>query len=86
MAYPPSITDADNKIIATVEEIAKKKGWTMSQVALAWVNAKVTSPIIGFSSVERMDEALGARGKTLDEEEVKALEGSYESRAVSGHR
>jgi aryl-alcohol dehydrogenase-like predicted oxidoreductase len=57
----------------------------MTHVALAWINKKVSSPIIGFSSVERMDEALAARGKTLTEEEVKYLEELYQPKPISGH-
>ena len=86
MQYPPPITEADLTIIGRVEEIAKKRGWTMSQVALAWINTKVTSPIVGFSSVERIDEALASRGKILEEEEIKLLQEPYVTRPVSGHR
>jgi aryl-alcohol dehydrogenase-like predicted oxidoreductase len=57
----------------------------MSHVALAWINKRVASPIIGFSSVERMDEALEARGKVLTEEEERYLEELYESRKIVGH-
>jgi aryl-alcohol dehydrogenase-like predicted oxidoreductase len=39
------------EIANRVQKVAADKGWTMSQVALAWINGKVTSPIIGFSSV-----------------------------------
>ncbi|KAI9804254.1 MAG: hypothetical protein M1833_007061 [Piccolia ochrophora] len=78
-------SDIDKKIIGRVQELAEKRGWTMSQVALAWINKRVTSPIIGFSKVERMDEALGARGKTLTEEEEKYLEELYHPVPISGH-
>jgi len=57
----------------------------MSHVALAWINKRVSSPIVGFSSVERIDEVLGVRGKTLTEEEEKYLEEPYVTRAISGH-
>jgi aryl-alcohol dehydrogenase-like predicted oxidoreductase len=57
----------------------------MSQVALAWINKRITSPIIGFSSVERMDEALEVRGKTLTEEEEKYLEELYLPKTIVGH-
>ena len=57
----------------------------MSHVALAWINKRVLSPIIGFSSVERMDEALEAREKVLSEEEEKYLEELYEVRKIQGH-
>jgi hypothetical protein len=78
-------TEADRKIIERVEELAKKHDWKMSHVALAWINKRVSSPIIGFSSVERMDEALEARGKVLSEEEEKYLEELYEVRKIQGH-
>ena len=78
-------TEADRQIVQRVEELAGKYDWKMSHVALAWINKRVTSPIIGFSSVERMDEALEARGKVLSAEEEKYLEELYESRKIVGH-
>jgi aryl-alcohol dehydrogenase-like predicted oxidoreductase len=72
-------------MIERVEELAKKHGWSMSTVALAWINKRVTSPIIGFSSEKRMDEALEARGKELSEEEEKYLEELYQPRPIQGH-
>jgi aryl-alcohol dehydrogenase-like predicted oxidoreductase len=65
--------------------LAEKKGWKMSQVALAWINKRIASPIIGVSSIERMDEALDVRGKTLTEEEEKYLEELYVPKAIVGH-
>ncbi|USP76108.1 uncharacterized protein yc1106_03382 [Curvularia clavata] len=77
--------EVDRKIIERVQELAKKHDWKMSHVALAWINKRVSSPIIGFSSVERMDEALEARGKELSEDEEKYLEELYEPVRISGH-
>ncbi len=57
----------------------------MSQVAIAWINKRVTSPIIGFSSVARMDEALDCRGKELSEEDEKYLEELYVPVKIQGH-
>jgi aryl-alcohol dehydrogenase-like predicted oxidoreductase len=57
----------------------------MSQVALAWINKRISSPIIGFSSVDRIDEAIEVRGKTLTEEEEKYLEELYQPKAILGH-
>jgi aryl-alcohol dehydrogenase-like predicted oxidoreductase len=57
----------------------------MSQVALAWINKRISSPIIGFSSIERMDEALEVRDKKLTEEEEKYLEELYVPKNVVGH-
>jgi len=77
--------EQDKKIVARVEELAQKHDWKMSQVALAWINKRISSPIIGFSSVERLDEALEANGKELSEEEEKYLEELYVARDISGH-
>ncbi|KAH8808475.1 aldo/keto reductase [Xylogone sp. PMI_703] len=79
------LTETDFKIIGRVQEIAEKKGWKMSHVALAWINKRISSPIIGFSSVERMDEAIEARGKVLTEEEEKYLEELYQAKPIAGH-
>lgn len=77
--------DADLEIVKRVEEIAHKRGWKMAHVALAWTNKRVTSPIIGFSSVDRMEEAIEARGKTLTDEEEKYLEEPYLPNRIIGH-
>lgn len=79
------LREADVKTIARVQELAEKKGWTMTQVALAWINKRISSPIIGFSSVERIDESLAAKGKRLTEEEEKYLEELYEPKVIQGH-
>ncbi|KIJ46101.1 hypothetical protein M422DRAFT_29479 [Sphaerobolus stellatus SS14] len=78
-------SNADKEIINRVEEIAKKKGWTMAQVATVWANSKVSSPIIGFSSIERLKEAL-VSDKSLTEEEIKYLEEPYVPMTVRGHK
>jgi len=71
--------------VERVQEIAKKRGWPMSVVALAWLDQYVTSPIVGFSSVERIDEGCEITGKTLTKEETKYLEELYEPQNISGH-
>jgi len=45
----------------------------------------IASPIVGISSIPRLDEAVGVRDKKLTEEEVKYLEELYEDRRVEGH-
>lgn len=78
-------TDIDKEIIGRVQELAEKKGWSMTAVSLAWINKRVASPIVGFSSVGRIDEALTARGKELTADEEKYLEELYKPRAIVGH-
>ncbi|KAK4496277.1 hypothetical protein PRZ48_012257 [Zasmidium cellare] len=81
----PELPEGDQEIVRRVQELAEKKGWKMSQVALAWMNKRVTSPIVGFSKAERMDEALEGRGYVLTEEEEKYLEEPYVVRKNQGH-
>lgn len=80
-----ALSAVDQEIISRVEKLAEKKGWTMSQVALSWIGGKVSSPIVGFSSEKRIEEAIGVRGKELTEEEGRALEEPYVPRAIEGH-
>lgn len=49
-------------IVDRVEEVAKKRGITMAQVALAWTLVKdgVTAPIVGISSIENLKDLIRA--------------------------
>lgn len=77
-------SEEDAAIIRRVQELAEKKGWPMSHVALAWINRRISSPIIGFSSTKRMDEAVEANGKELSEEDEKYLVELYRPKPVMG--
>ncbi|EEB89635.1 hypothetical protein MPER_12246 [Moniliophthora perniciosa FA553] len=77
-------SEADKTIINRVEEIAKKRGVSMAQVALAWASAKVASPIVGTSSVKRLEENI-TTGFVLDEKEMQYLEEPYVPKPVRGH-
>ncbi|KAL9635652.1 MAG: hypothetical protein Q9164_003318 [Protoblastenia rupestris] len=82
----PPLPEADVKIIGRVEELAKAKGWPMSHVALAWLAKKgVSSPIIGFSKVDRIDEAIELKGKELTDKEASFLEEEYVPKSIMGH-
>ncbi|THU93504.1 Aldo/keto reductase [Dendrothele bispora CBS 962.96] len=83
--FQPKLTDWDNTIITRVQEVAEKRGKSMAQIALAWVNEKVASPIVGTSSEKRVEDAVEVNGVKLTEEEMKYLEEPYEPRAVRGH-
>jgi aryl-alcohol dehydrogenase-like predicted oxidoreductase len=82
---PRNLSNADMEIIKRVIEIAQKKGWSQSQVALAWIIQKGTVPIVGFSNLKRLDEAVKVKGKTLTEEEIKYLEEPYQPKPIMGH-
>ncbi|EGO03509.1 hypothetical protein SERLA73DRAFT_175017 [Serpula lacrymans var. lacrymans S7.3] len=77
-------SEADKSIINRVDEIAKTKGWKMGQVALTWVGLKITSPIVGVSSLERLKESV-VTGYELTPEEMKYLEEPYQPKPIRGH-
>jgi len=55
--------------------VAKSKGATPMQVALSWLFVKgVTAPIVGTTSVEHLEEAVGSLSVSLAPDEVKYLE------------
>jgi aryl-alcohol dehydrogenase-like predicted oxidoreductase len=80
--YRPS----DFTVVDRLSEIAKKRGVSNAQIALAWILAKpgVSSPIIGASKMAHLDQALDALTIHLDESEMKALEEPYEPHPVLG--
>lgn len=59
----------------------------MAQVSLAWLFAKegVTAPIIGTTSLEKLDDIIGAVNVELTDEEVKYLEEKYKPQNIIGH-
>jgi aryl-alcohol dehydrogenase-like predicted oxidoreductase len=79
---PEDFTVADR-----VQEVAKARGVTGPQVALAWVLNKpyITAPIIGASRMEHLDQAIAAIDIKLSEDETKKLEEPYQLHPVLGH-
>ncbi len=77
-------TEADKKIVDRVEEVAKKKGISMAQVAIAWsLSNKNENPVLGLNSKERIDEAAASIKVVLTEEEKKYLEEPYVPKTLS---
>ncbi len=78
---------ADFDVLDRVLEMASAKKVTPAQLSLAWVLHKpsVTSPIIGLSSVEQLEELVAAQDIKLTAGEVKQLEEPYKPRAIEGH-
>ncbi|RSH93590.1 hypothetical protein EHS25_006235 [Saitozyma podzolica] len=79
--------ETDKEIIDAVEVIAKRKGVTMAQIALAWSlhNKYVCAPIIGINSTERLDDLIKALDVQLSGEEIKSIEQGYLPQSIKGH-
>ena len=76
--------DEDAPIIARVAEIAEKRGVSMTEVSLAWLLSKVTSPVVGMTKPSHIDGAVKAVELELSEEEVRYLEELYQPHKLVG--
>ena len=79
--------DSDFAVVEAVGQLARKRGVSSAQVALAWVlqQPRVTAPIIGASKMQHLDEALAALELNLSSDELKQLEEPYRPHPVLGH-
>ncbi len=79
--------DADFDVVDQVVAIAQARGVTPAQIALAWLLHKpgVTSPIIGASKMQHLEEAAAAVAIQLSDEEIKQIEEPYIPHRILGH-
>jgi 1-deoxyxylulose-5-phosphate synthase len=79
--------EADHKVVDALGEVAKARGASNMQVALAWVlrNPAITAPIVGASRRDHLEEAIAAAAMTLSDEEAQALESPYQAKPVLDH-
>src|SRR2546427_4769187 len=76
----------DFDVVERVEEVAKEKGVTAAQIALAWLLHKgVNAPIIGATKVEHIDEAVGSVDIQLSDVDMAKLEEPYKIHRILGH-
>lgn len=79
--------DSDFKVVERITEVARKRGVSNAQVALAWLLLQpgITSPILGASKIEHLEQAVAACSLKLDASEMKALAEPYRPHPVLGH-
>jgi aryl-alcohol dehydrogenase-like predicted oxidoreductase len=77
---------ADHAVVEALGEIAKARGESPAQVAIAWLLAKpaVTAPIIGATKLHQLDDPIRAVSARLSAEEVARLEAPYSPQAPHG--
>jgi aryl-alcohol dehydrogenase-like predicted oxidoreductase len=78
--------ESDRVIVDRVQQIAEARGVSMAQVALAWMLTKpyVTSPIVGATKPQHLEDAAAALSLKLTAEEVASLEEPYVPHPVAG--
>ena len=80
-------TDADFAVVERVSQVAKLRGVSNAQVALAWLMQQpgVTAPIVGASKPHHLDDAIAAASLKLEPADIKLLEEPYRPHPVLGH-
>ncbi len=74
---PDSLTEDTLKHVRALSEIAKERGQSVAQLALAWTlrDDRVTSALIGASSVAQLEDNLATvRNLGFTDEELKAID------------
>lgn len=69
--------ELDQLIIDRVVELSKKYGVSMTEISLAWLLTKVTSPIVGATKVSQVEGMAKAVDLTLSNEDISYLEELY---------
>lgn len=67
----------DNVIIERVAELADKRGVSMTEISLAWLLTKVTSPVVGATKMHHIEGAVKAVDLVLTDDEIAYLEEPY---------
>jgi aryl-alcohol dehydrogenase (NADP+) len=85
-AYQLYYGETDFTIADRVGEVAARTGLSRAKVALSWMLGKpyITSPIIGATKLQHLEEAVAAVDVTLSAEDVRALEERYQPKPVAG--
>jgi 1-deoxyxylulose-5-phosphate synthase len=80
--------ESDFAVVDKLTEVAKRRGVSNAQAALAWVMAQpgVTAPIIGVSKMPQFDELLKAMEIKLSADEIAELNEPYRPHGVLGHQ
>jgi aryl-alcohol dehydrogenase-like predicted oxidoreductase len=82
MLYSSITADSDRAIIEAVDAVARARGVTRAQIALAWLRTKpvVTAPLVGASTTTQIDDAVASLEITLTADEIQRLEAPYTPR------
>ena len=74
----------DAVIINRVAEIAERRGVSMTAVALAWLETRVTSPIAGATKLSHVDGPAESTELELTKEEIAYIDEPYVPHALVG--
>ena len=76
----------NKRIVEEIKTLAKRKGCTTTQLALAWVSKQGMIPIVGTTKAKRMEENWGCREVDFSDEEEAEMRKIIESAKPEGER
>ena len=76
--------EQDEVIIRRVAELADKHGVSMTEISLAWLLTKVTSPVVGATKLHHIEGAAKAVDIVLTDDETAYLEEPYVPHPLAG--
>ena len=76
--------EQDRTVISRVGELAEKHGVSMTEISLAWLLTKVTSPVVGATKPHHVEGAVKAVDLVLSDTELAYLEEPYVPHALVG--
>ena len=76
--------ESDFEVAEAVMEVAKNKGVSGAEIALAWLhqNPVVASPIFGATQLQHIEEAAHSTAIKLTKEEIETIEAPYKVNKV----
>ncbi|MFZ0807912.1 MAG: aldo/keto reductase [Candidatus Sulfotelmatobacter sp.] len=86
--FTPEALKTNQAIIDLLEKIAKQKGATPPQIALAWLLAQKPwiVPIPGTTKLNRLDENLGSLAVKLTSDDLRAIDEAAKQITLEGDR
>lgn len=76
--------EQDRIIIERTAELAERYQVSMTEISLAWLLTKVTSPIVGATQRHHVDGAVSALDLSLNSEAIRYLEECYQPHFLTG--
>jgi aryl-alcohol dehydrogenase-like predicted oxidoreductase len=86
--FKPEAMRANQAVVELLERVAKQKGATPAQIALAWLLAQKPwiVPIPGTTKISRLEENVGAVEIELSADELREIDHSARKIPVQGER
>jgi aryl-alcohol dehydrogenase-like predicted oxidoreductase len=86
--FSPEARKANQALVDLLGQVAKRKGATAAQIALAWLLAQKPwiVPIPGTTKLNRLEETLGAAGVELSAEDLRSIDDAASKIQVEGAR